>query len=38
MALIEKIVGTFRAFQTVKKYAFRATPQEIAAPPATNYP
>jgi type I restriction enzyme M protein len=27
---VEKIVATFRAFQTVDKYAYRATPQEIA--------
>ena len=27
---VEKIVETCRAFQTVEKYAFRATPQEIA--------
>ena len=27
---VEKIVATYRAFQTVDKYAYRATPQEIA--------
>lgn len=27
---IAKIVATYRAFQTVEKYAYRATPQEIA--------
>ena len=27
---VEKIVATVRAFQTVDKYAYRATPQEIA--------
>ncbi len=27
---LQKIVGTFQAFQTVEKYAYRATPQEIA--------
>ena len=27
---MQKIVGAFQAFQTVEKYAYRATPQEIA--------
>jgi type I restriction enzyme M protein len=27
---LEKIVSTFESFQTVEKYAYRATPQEIA--------
>lgn len=27
---VKKIVDTYRAFQTVEKYAYRATPQEIA--------
>ena len=27
---LQKIVGAFQAFQTVEKYAYRATPQEIA--------
>ena len=27
---IEKIVATYRAFQSVEKYAYRATPEEIA--------
>ncbi len=27
---LEKIVATFRAFETVEKYAYRATPQELA--------
>lgn len=27
---LEKIVATYRAFQTVEKYAYRATPQELA--------
>lgn len=27
---VQKIVDTYRAFQTVDKYAYRATPQEIA--------
>ncbi len=27
---VQKIVDTYRAFETVDKYAFRATPQEIA--------
>ena len=27
---LEKIVSTFEAFQTVEKYAYRATPQELA--------
>ena len=27
---VQKIVNTYRAFQTVEKYAYRATPQEIA--------
>ena len=29
-AHVQKIVDTYRAFQTVEKYAYRATPQEIA--------
>jgi len=29
-AHVDKIVRTYRAFATVKKYAYRATPQEIA--------
>ena len=27
---LQKIVQTYQAFQTVEKYAYRATPQEIA--------
>lgn len=27
---VQKIVDTYRAFQTVEKYAYRATPQELA--------
>lgn len=27
---LQKIVGTYQTFQTVEKYAYRATPQEIA--------
>ena len=27
---VQKIVDTYAAFQTVEKYAYRATPQEIA--------
>jgi len=29
-AHVDKIVRTYRAFQTVEKYAYRATPQELA--------
>ena len=27
---VDKIVATYRAFETVEKYAYRATPQELA--------